>query len=272
MLYVLGTRHEYGVLLIRRSADGGRTWTEPAAPATGLLRAGRYHCGPCRILIHNGRIWRSVGDFTGGRWGDFGVLVMSAPIDADLLNAESWMFSRPLPKPPEFTWLEGNVVLDPDKKLVNILRTNRGGADKAAIVRVRPDGTELHYDPDNDFIDMPGGGVKFTVRYDERTSRYWSIASKQTNPTAYRNNLVLTSSVDLRNWQVESPLLSHPDSEKHAWQYVDWQFDGDDIIFVSRTAFDDGLGGAHSAHDANYLTFHRITGFRTRAPGPLPGS
>ena len=26
--------------------------------------------------------------------------------------------------------------------------------------------------------------------------------------------------------------------------------------------YDDGLGGAHNAHDANYITFHRIYGFR----------
>ena len=116
---------------------------------------------------------------------------------------------------------------------------------------------------------MPGGGVKFTIRYDKTTSRYWSIVSKQTNPEAYRNNLVLTSSADLRDWRVESPLLYHADGEKHAWQYIDWQFDGDDIIFVSRTAYDDGLGGASNAHDANYLTFHRIADFRKRLPGLL---
>jgi hypothetical protein len=86
--------------------------------------------------------------------------------------------------------------------------------------------------------------------------------NKQTSPVAYRNKLVLTSSTDLRNWRVESSLLQHADADRHAWQYVDWQFDGDDMIYVSRTAFDDGLGGAHTAHDANYLTFHRIVDFR----------
>jgi hypothetical protein len=64
---------------------------------------------------------------------------------------------------------------------------------------------------------------------------------------------------------VESVVLLHPDSEKHAFQYVDWLFEGDDIIAVSRTAYDDGQGGAHRAHDANYLTFHRIANFRQSA-------
>ena len=268
-LYILGTRHEYGDVLIRRSEDGGRTWTEPDTPRTGLLRNGRYHCAPCRVLLHNGRIWRSMEAFTGKTWGNFGALVMSAPVDADLLNARSWTFSESLPKQGKLIWLEGNLALDPEGKIVNILRTNNRGADKAAITFVQVDGRRLTYDHEHYFIDMPGGGVKFTIRYDKQTARYWSIVSKQENPKAYRNNLVLTSSADLRTWKMESPLLHHADTKKHAWQYIDWQFESDDIIFVSRTAFDDRFGGARSAHDANYLTFHRIARFRSRKPGPL---
>ena len=44
------------------------------------------------------------------------------------------------------------------------------------------------------------------------------------------------------------------------------------VVFLStdsRTAYDDGLGGAHNAHDANYLTFHRIADFRKSLPSPL---
>jgi hypothetical protein len=50
--------------------------------------------------------------------------------------------------------------------------------------------------------------------------------------------------------------------KRHGFQYADWQFDGDDIIAVVRTAFDDGEGGAHTYHDANFLTFHRWKNFR----------
>lgn len=259
-LYFLGTRKNFGDVLIRRSVDGGRTWTDPATPETGLLRQGSYHGAPCRILVNNGRIWRSLEH---GK--DLAALVMSAPVDADLLDAKSWTFSQPLLPQQPYNWREGNVILDPDNNVLNILRTDKGGADKAAIVRVKADGKEQTYDPARDFIDMPGGNVKFTIRHDPRSARYWAIVNRQTNPKAYRNDLVLTSSKDLRHWKVESPLLHHPDTEKHAWQYVDWEFEGDDIIFVSRTAFDDGLGGAHNAHDANYLTFHRIPDFRNRS-------
>jgi hypothetical protein len=61
---------------------------------------------------------------------------------------------------------------------------------------------------------------------------------------------------------VKCILLHHPDPLHHAFQYLDWQFDGPDLIAVSRTAYDDGQGGAHTFHDANFLTFHRFKNFR----------
>jgi hypothetical protein len=56
--------------------------------------------------------------------------------------------------------------------------------------------------------------------------------------------------------------LSHPDIEKHGFQYVEWLIEGDDIIFLSRTAYDEVDSEANNYHDANYLTFHRIENFR----------
>jgi len=259
-LYIIGTRHEYGDILIRRSDDNGNTWTNPNSPETGLIKTGAYHCAPCRTLIHNNRIWRAFEEFTGEKWGNFSSLVINAPVDADLLNAENWTFSQPLPKQKNIEWLEGNVLLDREGNIVNIMRTNEKteGKDKAAIVHVSSNGKKLSYNPEKDLIDMPGGGSKFTIRFDKNSSRYWSIVNKQTKPTAYRNNLTLISSDDLRNWKFEKQLFYHPDIKNHGWQYVDWLFDNNDIIFVCRTAFDDKFDGAHRAHDANYLTFHRI--------------
>ena len=37
------------------------------------------------------------------------------------------------------------------------------------------------------------------------------------------------------------------------------------MLLVSRTSYDDGLGGAVKTHDANFLTFHRVPGFRDLA-------
>ena len=81
--------------------------------------------------------------------------------------------------------------------------------------------------------------------------------------TVIRNTLILVCSEDLYTWQKRAIILYNPERINHGFQYVDWLFEGDDIIAVSRTAFADGVGGANSAHNANYLTFHRIEDFRT---------
>jgi len=194
---------------------------------------------------------------------------MSAPVDADLLKADSWTMSNRLSfdqKWPGKAWLEGNIVVTPQNKLVNILRVECEDAEIAAIVRISDDGKLVSFDSEKDFIHFFGGSNKFAIRYDRLTRRYWSLVNKQRNPTAYRNILTLVSSEDLRDWKVESIILRHHDSEKHAFQYIDWLFEGNDIIAVSRTAYDDGLGGAHTAHDANYITFHRIRNFSELTP------
>lgn len=60
-------------------------------------------------------------------------------------------------------------------------------------------------------------------------------------------------------------LLSHPDPLRHGFQYVEWQVEGDDILYVVRTAFDDQEGGAANYHNTNYMTFHRLENFRALA-------
>ena len=87
--------------------------------------------------------------------------------------------------------------------------------------------------------------------------------SSHVKPAAIRNTLALVYSPDLRHWHVRSIILHHPDIYHHAFQYVDWHFDGNDLVAAIRTAYNDGMGGAHTYHDANYLTFYRIRNFRS---------
>ncbi|MBL7154621.1 MAG: SUMF1/EgtB/PvdO family nonheme iron enzyme [Phycisphaerae bacterium] len=267
-LYIMGTSAQYGKAVIRRSDDGGQTWTTPKDENTGLLIAqGQYHCAPVPVVVHKDRIWRAMEDRNPPKdWGvNFRSFVMSAPVDADVLKADSWTSTNRLrfnQAWPGRAWLEGNIVVTPEGKLVNILRVQRDDEETAAVIRISDDGKTVSFDPDSDFIHFYGGTNKFTIRYDPTSRLYWSLVSKQKDPTAYRNNLTLVTSPDLRNWSVQSVILHHPDSKRHAFQYVDWLFEGDEIIAVCRTAYDDGLGGANKAHDANYMTFHRIKNFR----------
>lgn len=299
--YLLGVDREYGRIVIRRSVDGGRSWSTPIDGRSGrLTEKPGYHGAPMPVAVHGGRLWRAFelaggpaadspdaerthpvsAGYNTGRWGDlyikprfdWSVLVASAATDADLLDAAAWRIGPPLPHPePRCQWIEGNVLEAPGGGLVSVLRTNPPGllglpartSTAAAIVSVGEDGS-LHHDPETGIVPFPGGGAKFTIRFDSDTGRYWALSNVQSDPVAYRSIVALVSSADLRGWRIESILLQGDDPARQAWQYLDWQFDGDDLVAVSRTADAD----AHAPHDANLFTFHRVAGFRTLAGVP----
>jgi hypothetical protein len=286
-VYLLGTSQQYGSIVIRRSEDGGNTWTHPVDNLSGRLFAGgfyhdppNYHCAPVPVLVKNGRIYRAFEDCSPCIWpGGFQSTVISAPVDADLLDASSWTMSNKLRFDPEWVpeswgrleapgWLEGNVIEAPDGSIVNILRFNSIPlVDKAAVVRVEDDGKAISFDPATGFIDFPGGMSKFTIRRDAATKQYVTLINNNTDPDFpnQRNVLSLYSSFDLMKWEHRLTLLEDDSELEYAdsmqltgFQYVDWHFDGDDIIYLSRTAYD----GAHNFHDANRVTFHVIRDYR----------
>jgi len=287
VLYLIGPDRHHGSVLIRRSDDGGHTWTEPMSAATGqLTEDDQYHCAPMPVFEHQGRLWRPMERrIPPNGWGiTYCAGVLSAAVDADLLDRASWTFSEFLPGRKEWLgggfggWLEGNAVVDRSGRLLDMLRVDTPGLpEKAALVTIQDDGRSMAFSPDSGFVDFPGGAKKFTVRFDPVSDRYWSLATVALEghvagrkPARVRNTLALTSSPDLREWTVERVVLSHPDVEKHGFQYVDWRFEGGDLIAACRTAFDDGIGGAHNNHDANYLTFHRFTDFRSMRADERP--
>lgn len=277
-LFIMGTTREYGHVVIRRSSDGGKTWTEPKDANSGLLLSeGRYHCAPVPVVVHNGRIWRAMEDAMGeGGWGKmFRAFMMSAPEGADLLKAESWTSSNRLSRNPEWLdgnfngWLEGNAVVLPDGGIANILRVaSTNYPERAAIVRINSDGTKAVFDPKNDFLEFPGGAKKFTIRFDPKSKRYYALANhvpkefQKTFPDRTRNTLALISSADSLKWRVDSIVYQNPDTRTHGYQYVDWLFEGDDLIAVIRVSHDDPFGGANNYHNSNYITFYRVKNFR----------
>lgn len=282
-LYILGTDKAHGNVVIRRSDDGGRSWTTPSDCLHGIILEGEYHTAPTSVAIYRGRIWRAVEYAASGsdKWpARYRAVMLSAPIGSDLLDARNWRRSKSLA--PDFSalsgglkgWLEGNAVPDrTGKGLADILRVHTPGQQQeyAAIVRVSRNGRRLTFDAGRDLVPFPGGSKKFTIRYDEPSGRYWTL----TNATGsefpgiqrdrVRNKLVIASSPDLHDWSVHAVLLSHPDPLRHGFQYVEWQVEGDDILYVVRTAFDDQEGGAANYHNTNYMTFHRLENFRALA-------
>lgn len=270
-IYLMGSTAEYGRIVIRSSSDNGATWSD----ASYLTSDTGYHTAPVPVAIHNGRIYRAFEFHPTGPWGYFQAFIMSAPLDSDITHAESWSFSNRLPFPVSDegnTWLEGNAIVAPDGKIVDILRVNN--QERAAILQL--DGNALSI---RRFVDFPGGAKKFTIRFDPKTKLYWTLTNPAlpgeqqsiSGPGSVRNTLAVLSSPDLIQWKPRAVIIHHPDVLRHGFQYVDWQFDGDDIVVASRTAFDDAEGGAHNFHDANFLTFHRVSGFRKLGTVSLQG-
>lgn len=246
-LYLMGTSRAFGDVVIRRSEDGGRTWSAP-----GLILSGkRYHTAPVPILAHAGRLWRAFEvdiDNDPQPPDHFAAFVISAPLDANLLDPRSWRSTNLLQSDED--WREGNVVVAPEGELLNILRTERR-PETAAITHVSVDGLSLSFDPLIDLVRMPGAGSKFTIRQ-LPNGRYWAITNERRGGGDYRNRLSLIESRDLRTWKVARELWHDADAIHNARQYIDWRIVDREIVYVSRTA-----KAAVKAHDANQMTFVR---------------
>lgn len=283
-LYFMGPNRARNQVVIRRSEDGGFTWTEPTNSSNGILLTGTFHSSAMPMLVHNGRIWRSMEDQNGpsSAWGRvFRAFMMSAPVSADLMNASSWTSSNILATSTSWLagemngWLEGNAVAAPDGSVRNILRvdTNPNKDDVAAVIHYSADGSTASFNPEgrpganpsdlSGFINLPGATKKFVIRRDPVTGDYWSLSShilphdRGGDPERTRNTLALIRSTDLFNWEIRCIVLHHPGVGNYGFHYVDWHFEGEDLIVTSRSAWN-----ADNQHNSNLILFHRVENFR----------
>lgn len=266
-LYMLGCSNEYGDLLIGRSDDGGATWGMPTVLFRGSAHINEcgLHRAPMPVLTAKGRI---MTDVQYGAWRKkvFGDAVVSAPVGCDLMDAENWTCSGFYvpgnhPEDPLIDGIaggiEGNVVQGPDGEIYDILRYADG---KSLKLRFDPDQPEKEMTFAG-MIDIPTTTSKCNILFDEQTGLYVALVSYlKEEPKTLRNLLSLIVSPDLAHWRLAEHLLdwSEDDPQKIAFQYVDFCFDGEDILYQSRTAFN----GANSFHNSNFATFHRIKNFR----------
>lgn len=278
-VYFMGPAKANGDIVIRRSADGGFTWSEPEDERSGIILRGQFHCAPTPVIEQKGRLWRTFEDASGGtEWPKrYGAFMLSAAIDADLLQAASWRKTNAVGFDSTYLnntfkgWLEGNAVAGPKGHILDVIRVHTLSKEQEyiALIDIDKNGNIASFNPAAGFVALSGGSKKFTIHYDKTTKRYWTIVNYVL--PAYkgivqldrvRNTQVLCSSKDLQQWQYHQIILNHADYTVHGFQYVDWTFDGKDIILLSRTAYDDADGGAQNYHNTNYMTFHRIEDFR----------
>lgn len=274
-LYMLGTSTEYGDLLIGKSTDGGYNWLTPTVLHRGACnRSGPgWHKGSGRVTEHAGRLWCAV-DYGSHVIGTHASALISAPVLSDLLDSSSWVITDPLSYDPKWEgasqgdnrgFIEGCAVVGCDGNLYNFLRYNidRGTPNHglAGILRAdtaSPEATLSHHC----FVSFPGNHSKFDIVRDDVSGRYYSIISRiyDSRLPKARNLLSLVASANLTDWTTVADLIDYRDHDPamYGFQYVSFLIDGEDIIYLCRTADN----GAHSYHDSNYITFHRIKNFR----------
>lgn len=187
-------------------------------------------------------------------------------------------------------WLETNVVqimepehywFDPTGHTFHLfMRVNTGGTGYAAMAKVIENGdgtmtTSLECAPSGQrmlFLPFPGGQMRFHVLYDETTRLYWLLGSQPTDsmrrvetlseersglPNNERHRMVLHFSRNMVDWCFAG-LVAIGDSPKQSRHYASMDFDGNDLVILSRSGDD----RAQDAHDVNLITFHRVKNFR----------
>lgn len=279
-LYLLGNNRAWGDIVIRKSTDKGKTWSAPLSSCDimGILYKGgnsitppNHHAGPTSVLKANGRIYKAVEDNDPRVFPLMKTFIISAADTSDLMNPASWTATEKLSvdfnlwkgAPYNYIqpgWLEGNAVQAPDGNIWNIIRVNSlPYSDKAAVQRMSADGKKLEFNYQNDIIDFPGGLSKFSIKFDPKTRKYYSLVNNSVDTmfTGHRCVLSLSVSEDLINWRVVETLLY--DDHLNYWddtllkvgyQYADFVFDGDNIVMVIRESW----GDSANYHDANRFT------------------
>ena len=272
-VYMLACSTEYGDLLIGKSTDGGETFSAPTVllrGSNGKNGSSGVHKNPQNIVSFGGRLYTSL---EWGAWANkdycHAAMVMSCDESADLLSPESWSFTEPRPfahfapevadvKIPAMT-IEGSPVISPDGKLLNIMRFSKRGYALCYEVNTENCQAPLTY---SHLMNFPANFSKFMIKYDSASGYYYSIVCRlyEGAPDSARNYQTLMRSRDLEAWEDAAVLYDFRSMNAHkvGLQYVDFSFDGDDIIYLCRTAWN----GAASFHESNYSTFHRIKNFR----------
>ncbi|MPN00487.1 hypothetical protein SDC9_147682 [bioreactor metagenome] len=254
VLYLLGTSTEYGDLMIGKSEDEGVTWSDPTVLDRGScsFNGMGFHRAPTVIIKKDGKVITSV-EYGCGKLRYTNALLFASE-NADLTDKNSWTMSpfwfhdkdENAHVAVERGGFEGNCVIAPDGTLINFLRHTEG---KALLIQADMDHLEQGFEF-YDLIDFPMGHTKFEIQ--QRGNTYYAVG----NQAPGRKILSLFTSKDLIHWEFDRDIVNYEemDKEKIGYQYPAFVFDGDDMLLLSRTAFN----GAHSFHDSNYQTFYRI--------------
>ena len=261
---------------IRKSLDNGTTWTTPSGTTSGLFSSVGGPGTPTNPVVYDGRIWCG-----------FTTSVYSAPVGSDLLNQANWTRSNAPPWNDYFgvsspLWFEGQVMASPATGVVIMPKVRpetppvnfTAKPPYAAVINVTSP-TTTTFDPATGFVPFAGGEKKFGASHDPVSGKFYALSNpvlslyeSTTVPELVRNTGAILSSKDLYHWDVEKIFLYTSNVTQEAFQYFQFDYDGNDMVVASRTAFNIG-GTMDRGHDSNLLTVHKIQNFRTAAPDQL---
>jgi hypothetical protein len=226
-------------------------------------------------------------------------VVIAADTSKSLMDPSAWTMSseagHPLPAtPPAFErginqgardwWLEPNIVKVNGRVRV-LLRTILDGYATTSIVMV----CDLTYDASGmelrfvQYAAMPGAQNKFFILSDPETGLFFCLSNLAADPQEIafdwskikgprymggggndRRFLMLWYSADALSW-FPAGCVARTESPFQSFMYPSAVIDGNDIALISRTSVNGG-----TQHDADLVTFHRITGFRDLAMDLTP--
>ncbi len=235
-LYSLGDVMEgYGGIV--KSTDGGQTWSDPVRLNFKVRNS------PSHVVVSQGRYWLAM---------ESPVSAISASVTSDLMDPNSWVLA--IRQDKNKTGNEADMIVARDGAPVIIPK----GTKKIRVLSP----TETIVDNEEDLFSLMGNGSKYSMIYDPISDKYWALTSYSPMEGNIRTGIVLSSSSDLKIFTVVKQIIQGKSSSFHGFNYPFMQIDGDDIVFVLRTSWEDEDGQAQRWHDADMLTFHRIRNFR----------
>ncbi len=285
LLYVAMTEHDGKIILLGNRKSNGYVWVGIYDLASGKLESGDLGfsvmgTAPTAVAVYNGRIYRAHNNG-----------VISADLGTDLLQRKNWRMTDPpielitqedyesvsglqISKNSDFWMEEGNVVLCGDRLYV-LYRVDASPTwGYAAIFALSADGATLTPvdDPakgaEKGLIRFPGNTSKFQIKYDGASGKYISFVSVTTlpnNSAHQRNVMYMAVSDDLFTWEtVGAPLLVERQmmndmhsAYAHAFQYISFDFSGDDILLLVREA----VGNSCNYHNSNTITLYTFADY-----------
>lgn len=291
-----GTTHRNDDMLLLRSDDGGRSWSQPET----LFEGHFWNCHT-NMVFRDGRLYWAFDqlktDASVGRQS----CVLVGDLSGNLMDKASWRISNAVPFPgvppqftqphlaatfPGYTYLEPNVidVLGQLRMLAVVKVHGQSTPGFAAVFNIHDDGNEVklefaQYHP------MPFGQLKFFTAWDEASGLFWAAGNMVVDSQAIhpwwdnaklfgfragkrggndRRFLMLYYSLDGLNW-FTAGCIAQARKIGQSFMYPAIVIDGEDMAIISRTCIN-----APDQHDADHATFHRVRDFRKLAMNLIP--